>query len=64
MKQLFLLAIVFSSVGDLFAQRDCSLQKDSLTNEMFLLMPDQKAEPDGGMRELFKAIGRIKIPAG
>ena len=43
--------------------RDCSLQKDSLSNEMFLLVPDQRAEPVGGLPALAKEISRtIKIP--
>src|SRR5687767_13754870 len=59
-----ILVIIFLSALNSFAQqRDCSLQKDSLTSEMIVFLPDHAAEPIGGLHGLGKEISKsVKYP--
>jgi hypothetical protein len=63
-KLQFLIAAILVLSGELSAQqRECTLQKDTLTDERFLLVPDTQATPVGGLPALFKEIGKsLKLP--
>jgi hypothetical protein len=59
MKHRFLITAILIFSGELFAQqRECFLQKDTLTDERFLFVPDTQATPVGGLPALYKEIGK------